>query len=84
MKRLVVGMSGASGAIYGVRLLEVLRAVDGVETHLVMTAAAKRTVLLETEWTVDGVEALADCAYSCNDIAAAISSGSFKTIGMVV
>ena len=84
MKRLVVGMSGASGAIYGIRLLEVLRGVGGVETHLVMSPAAKRTVLLETDWTVDRVEALADASYGCNDIAAAISSGSFKTLGMVV
>lgn len=84
MQRLIVGLSGASGAIYGIRLLEVLRAVERVETHLVLTPAAKRTILLETDWAVDQVEALADTTYSNSDIAAGISSGSFKTMGMVV
>ena len=84
MKRLVVGMSGASGAIYGVRLLEVLRDGEGVETHLVMTPAARRTILLETDWQVDDVAALADASYNPNDIAASVSSGSFRTVGMVV
>lgn len=84
MSRLVVGISGASGAVYGIRLLEVLQDVDGVETHLVMTPAAKRTILLETDHTVDQVEALADEIYSSGDIAAAIASGSFKTSGMIV
>ena len=70
--------------IYGIRLLEVLRGVDGVETHLVLTAPAKRTVLLETDYTVAAVEALADHVHASGDIAAAISSGSFKTMGMAV
>ncbi len=83
-KRLVVGMSGASGAIYGVRLLEVLRDVDGVETHLVMTPSAKRTLLLETDYTVEQVAELADESYNPSDIAASVSSGSFRTVGMVV
>lgn len=82
--RLVVGLSGASGAIYGIRLLEVLRGVAGIETHLVISPAARQTVLLETDYTVEQVEALADVHYRFNDIAAAISSGSFKTRGMVV
>lgn len=82
--RLVVGISGASGVIYGVRLLEVLRGVEGVETHLVMSSAAKQTILLETDYTVEAVEALAGQHYRINDVAAAISSGSFRTRGMVV
>jgi 4-hydroxy-3-polyprenylbenzoate decarboxylase len=84
VKRLIVGISGASGAIYGIRLLEVLRAVDDIETHLVLTPAARRTVPLETDLSVRCVEALADYCYRPGDIAAAISSGSFRTDGMVV
>src|SRR5260370_16338590 len=84
MKRLIVGISGASGAIYGIRLLQVLREVDDVETHLVLTPAARRTVPLETDLSVRSVEALADYCYRPADIAAAISSGSFRTEGMVV
>lgn len=84
MKRLIVGMSGASGSIYGVRLLQVLRSVPGVETHLVLSPAARRTLLLETDRTVEQVESLADQVYRSSDIAAAISSGSFRPWGMVV
>ncbi len=84
MKRLIVGISGASGTIYGIRLLEVLRAVDGIETHLIMSNAAKRVALLETDYTIPEIEALADKLYRSSDIAAAISSGSYKTMGMVV
>ena len=83
-RRLVIGMSGASGAIYGIRMLEVLRGVESVETHLVMTPAAKRTVVLETDYAVAHVEALADEVHGSGNIAAAISSGSFKTLGMAV
>ena len=82
--RLVVGISGASGVIYGIRLLEVLREVPEIETHLVMSSAAKQTILLETDYQVKEVEALADEMYRVTDIAASISSGSFKTVGMVV
>ncbi len=84
MKRLIIGISGASGVIYGIRLLEVLRGVSDVETHLVMSTAASETIVLETSYTVDQVNALADVTYRFKDIAAAISSGSFKTAGMVV
>lgn len=84
MKRLIIGISGASGAIYGIRLLEVLRNVPDIETHLVMSNAAKRTILLETDYAIDQVEALADQLHSFGDIAAAISSGSYKTVGMAV
>ena len=84
MQRLIIGMSGASGVIYGIRMLEVLRQQPHIETHLVMSNAAKRTVLLETDYKISEVEALADHLYTFSDIAAAISSGSYKTIGMVV
>ena len=83
-QRLIVGISGASGILYGIRLLEVLRDVPGVETHLVMSHSARRTALLETEWDLAAIEGLADVVYGFKDIAAAISSGSFKTIGMAV
>jgi flavin prenyltransferase len=82
-KRLVVGISGASGVIYGVRLLEALRPLP-VETHLVMTRTAEVTLAHETDLKVSDVRRLADVAYKIDDLAAAISSGSFRTMGMVV
>ena len=84
MKRLIVGISGASGAIYGVRLLQVLRDVAGIETHLVMSQAARQTLSLETDLSLRDVQALADVVHDARDIAASISSGSFKTAGMVI
>ena len=84
MKRLIVGLSGASGAIYGVRLLQVLRSVADVETHLVMSQAARQTLSLETDLSLRDVQALADVVHDARDIAASISSGSFKTAGMVI
>ncbi len=84
MQRLIVGISGASGVIYGIRLLEVLRQVADVQTHLVMSNAAGITIGLETDYTVEQVQALADVSYRIKDIAAAVSSGSYKTMGMVV
>lgn len=83
-KRLIIGISGASGVIYGIRLLEVLRNVDDVETHLVMTNAGAVTIGMETDYTPDEVTKLADVVYSIKNIAAAISSGSFRTDGMIV
>lgn len=83
-KRLIVGISGASGAIYGIRLLEVLHEVGEIETHLVVSSAAKVTISLETDFSLEAVEELADRVYRSGDIAAPISSGSFKTMGMVV
>ncbi|WP_204527505.1 UbiX family flavin prenyltransferase [Citrobacter cronae] len=84
MKRLIIGISGASGAIYGVRLLQVLRDVTDVETHLVMSAAARQTLALETDLSVRDVQALANVTHDTRDIAASISSGSFQTAGMVI
>jgi 4-hydroxy-3-polyprenylbenzoate decarboxylase len=81
--KLVVGISGASGAIYGLRVLEVLRRL-GVETHLVMTDSAKRTIAFETGRTVEAVRNLASHVHDINDIGACIASGSFRHDGMVV
>ena len=84
MRRIIVGISGASGVIYGIRLLEILRGVPEVESHLILSTAGAQTIGLETDYSPDDVLALADKAYRFHDIAAAISSGSFKTYGMVV
>jgi 4-hydroxy-3-polyprenylbenzoate decarboxylase len=81
--RLIVGMSGASGAVLGIRLLQRLRE-QPVETHLVMSRAAEITVAYETNEKIAAIRALADHWYKPDDIAAAVSSGSFETIGMVV
>lgn len=82
--RLVVGISGSSGAIYGIRLLEVLRGVPDLETHLIISAAAKRTILEETDYSLKDVEALATQVYDNRDIGAAVASGSFQTGGMII
>jgi 4-hydroxy-3-polyprenylbenzoate decarboxylase len=82
-KRLIVGISGASGVIYGIRLLEVLRDL-GIETHLVMSRAAQITLAMETDLKPAQVEALADIVHSNKDVGAACSSGSFRTLGMIV
>ncbi len=84
MGRLVVGLAGASGVVYGIRLLEVLRDRADVETHLIISGGARRTIELETDLTAGEVEALAHQVYELGDIAAALSSGSFRTMGMVV
>ncbi len=83
MERLIVGISGASGAILGIRLLEVLSKYD-LETHLIVSDAAKRTIQMETDWRVEDVEALANQVHDFNNIGSSISSGSFKSKGMVV
>ncbi len=83
-KRLIVGISGASAPIYGIRILEVLRNVPEVETHFVHTKSAQRTIELETSYSLKDLIRLADVYYEPDDVAASISSGSFKTMGMVV
>jgi 4-hydroxy-3-polyprenylbenzoate decarboxylase len=82
--RLIVAITGASGAIYGVRLLEALRKAPGVEVHLVISKAGRLTVAIETGRKVRDVEKLAHCVHRDQDLAASISSGSFKTAGMIV
>jgi 4-hydroxy-3-polyprenylbenzoate decarboxylase len=82
-KRLIVGITGASGTVYGVRLLESLQN-SGIETHLVMSDAAKLTMTAETDYTPAFVESLATVVYSPKNIGAAIASGSLRTLGMVV
>ena len=81
--RLIVGISGASGTIYGVRLLEMLRKAE-IETHLVMSRSAEMTLAYETDYKPKDVRTLAAVNYSVTDIGAAISSGSFPTMGMIV
>lgn len=82
-KRIIVGISGASGAILGIRALEALRAA-GVETHLVVSKSALLTISSETDYTAAQVRDLADVVYKADNVGAAIASGSFRTLGMIV
>jgi 4-hydroxy-3-polyprenylbenzoate decarboxylase len=84
VKKLIIGISGASGVIYGIRLLEVLKAIEAVETHLVMSRFARMNIEIETPHTPQYVEELADEVHGFGNQAAPISSGSFKTDGMVI
>jgi flavin prenyltransferase len=84
VRRIVVAITGATGSIYGVRLLEALRPMPEVETHLVLSAPAKRTLVAETHYAVKDVETLADIVHDNRDIGSSLASGSFKTAGMVV
>lgn len=83
MRRLIIGISGATGAIYGIRILEVLKETD-IETHLILTKAGKKTIPLETEYEIKYVESLANHVYAVDNIGGAVASGSFNTEGMVV
>lgn len=83
-KRIVVGITGATGSIYGVRLLELLRGIPEVEIHLVISTPGKRTIVEETDYAVHDVEALAHRVYENKDIGAALASGSFRTAGMII
>jgi 4-hydroxy-3-polyprenylbenzoate decarboxylase len=82
--RLIVAITGASGVIYGIRLLETLARQRDIESHLVLTAAARMTIVQETDWTPRRVEALASVVHPVGDIGASIASGSFPTHGMIV
>ncbi|MDO4178270.1 MAG: UbiX family flavin prenyltransferase [Phascolarctobacterium sp.] len=84
MKKLIIGMSGADGVCLGVRLLELLKQIEDVETHLVMTPSAEKNLLIEGDKTPDEVRALADFVYESDDMAATIASGSFVTEGMLI
>jgi 4-hydroxy-3-polyprenylbenzoate decarboxylase len=84
MKRLIVGISGASGVLFGIRLLEVLRAIPDVETHLILSKGAVVTLRLENDRSPEDVAALADVVHDHGNLAAAVSSGSFPVCGMAV
>lgn len=84
MRRVIVAITGASGAIYGIRTLEMLRRIGDVETHAILTSSAHRTIAHETCHSVEEVRTLADHLYHPRDIGAAVSSGSFRTAGMIV
>lgn len=81
--RIIVGITGASGVIYGIRLLEILQHAE-IETHVVISEAAKRNIIFETDYHVDAVLSMADITYANDDIAGSIASGSFQTTGMVI
>lgn len=83
-KKLIIGISGATGVIYGVRLLEILKSMSEIETHLIISPSAEKTLELESDYTLDYIQSLACVCHEPNDMAAAISSGSFKTMGMIV
>jgi len=83
-ERLVVGLSGASGVILGIRFLEILSKYEEFETHLVISDAAKRTIGYETDWKVEDVEALAGQVHDFHNVGSSIASGTFKTKGMVI
>ena len=83
-RRLIIGVSGATGAIYGVRMLQILSKIEDLETHLVLSKAGKMTIQVETPYSVKDVEAMADVVHDVNNVGASISSGSFRTEGMVI
>jgi 4-hydroxy-3-polyprenylbenzoate decarboxylase len=83
-KRLIVGISGATGAVYGVRILEILSRIEDIESHLVLTKAGKMTIQVATPYSIKDVEAMADVVHDVNNVGASISSGSFRTEGMVI
>ena len=83
-QRIIIGITGASGVIYGIRALEALAARDDVETHLVMSESAAINIAIETDYKAEDVKALADVSHSDGNLAASIASGSFKTAGMMV
>jgi flavin prenyltransferase len=83
-KRLIVGISGATGAIFGVRILEILAKLAEIETHLVLSKAGRMTIQVETPYSSKDVEAMADVVHDVNNVGASISSGSFRTEGMVI
>ncbi len=83
-KRLIVAITGASGVIFGIRLLEAVQHIEAVESHLLISAGARATLAMETDYTLDDVKTMADVVHSDTNLAASISSGSFPTLGMIV
>ncbi len=81
---LIIAITGATGAIYGIRLLEVLSAIKGVETHLIISEAGETTIKYETDWTIGAVKKLATYTYDVDDMGARLSSGSFQRDGMII
>ncbi len=84
MKRLIIAITGASGAIYGIRALQALRSSDEIETHLVISPSAQYTIAEETDMPVDEINGLADRVHNYKDIGASLSSGSYPTLGMLI
>lgn len=82
-KRLIIGITGASGAILGIRILEILQPMD-IETHLILSPYGEKTIAQETDWAIEDVRSLADVTYNFRDLGAAIASGSFAALGMLV
>ena len=81
---IIIGITGATGTIYGIRLLQILSSIKGVETHLIISHAGEKTIELETDWRIEDIKALAKFNYDIDDIGACLSSGSFKRDGMIV
>lgn len=81
---LIIGITGASGVIYGIRLLQILSSKRDIETHLVISQAGKTIIEHETDWRLEDIESLADYSYHINDIGARIASGSFRRDGMII
>lgn len=84
MQNLIIGISGASGIIYGIRLLKILKITKKISIHLIFTKSAKKTLFLETSYSLKEVNSMADVIHNIHDISANISSGSYKTIGMII
>ncbi len=82
--KLIIAITGASGAIFGIRLLEILQEVDNIETHLIISKAANITIKSETDYQISEIKKMADIYYNAEDISACIASGSFKTDGMII
>lgn len=83
-KNIIIGISGASGIIYGIRILEILKKLTKLKTHLIISNAAKKTIIIESNYSINEVKKLADFNYNIKDITASIASGSFKTLGMII
>ena len=83
-RRIIVGISGASGVVYGVRVLQQLRALGGIETHLIVSEGGARTLAVETDWRAEDLRGLCDVWHRNDNLAASIASGSFVTHGMIV